>query len=78
MKCSRCPNEARPNGRYCRSCHASYMRDHRPPSWRVVRDLEQRIAALESSGVTVATEIPERKGPKAAASHHAEEARRHA
>lgn len=28
--CSKgCGREAKPNGRYCRVCHAEYMRDHR-------------------------------------------------
>ncbi len=30
MHCSRCENEAKPGQRYCRTCHAAYMRTWRP------------------------------------------------
>lgn len=29
IKCSKCPNPAKPNQRYCKECHAEYMREWR-------------------------------------------------
>jgi hypothetical protein len=52
--CSRCKTRERaPHQRYCRPCHADYMREHNARSKRSRRELEQALEAIASGEVNL-------------------------